>query len=338
MEHTTDQLDAYLMEQESRNHFHGSILLADKNGIILSKGYGYSNYRDKIENGPESRYQIASLTKQFTAVAIMQLHEKGLLKTSDPVQLYLPDYPNGDRITIKHLLSHTSGIPDFLEEELLDIELTLSTLDQFISLFVDKPLEFTPGQRFSYSNSGYILLAKIIETVTDDSYEHNIQKLIFEPLGMKNSGFFTSPADIFPTVGYLAINRGTVQAPIVYGHGESGLYSTVEDLYLWDRALYTEKLISESALKEILYSCVRKPAFPCDGPFSGLVQNNLIGYGWFINKQNKYKIWHDGEIHGFISSINRFIDQKKVLIMLSNCNLSKADEILAYLEDALLKM
>lgn len=114
LEYTADHLDAYLMEQASKNHFNGSILLADRNGVILSKGYGYSNYKDKMKNGPASRYQIASLTKQFTAIAVMQLQEKGLLSTTDPIRFYLPDYPNGDRITIKHLLSHTSGIPDFL--------------------------------------------------------------------------------------------------------------------------------------------------------------------------------------------------------------------------------
>ncbi|MED2942939.1 serine hydrolase [Bacillus swezeyi] len=338
MVHTDEHLDTYLMEQASKNHFHGSILLADRNGIILSKGYGYANYKEKHKNEPASRHQIASLTKQFTAIAIMQLHEKGLLNTADPIQNYLNNYPNGDRITIKHLLSHTSGIPDFLEEELLDIELELAPLDQFISRFIDRPLEFNPGQRFNYSNSGYILLAKIIETVMNDSYANTIQKLIFEPLGMKNSGFFTSASDISPTVGYLSLNREMIKAPNVYGYGESGLYSTVEDLYLWDRALYTEKLVTKSALKEALYSCVKKPAFPTEGPSPALIQNNSIGYGWFINKENKYKIWHDGEIHGFFSSINRYMDQKKVLIMLSNCNLSKTDEILAYLEQALLQI
>ncbi|MFN2747202.1 MULTISPECIES: serine hydrolase domain-containing protein [Bacillus] len=336
--YTTEHLDDYLMEQAAKNHFHGSILLADRHGVILSKGYGFSDCKDKIKNESDSRYQIASLTKQFTAIAVMQLHEKGLLSTADPVQHYVNGYPNGDKITIKHLLSHTSGIPDFLEDELLDVELELAPLDEYISRFIDKPLEFKPGQRFNYSNSGYILLAKIIEEVMGDTYANVIQQLIFEPLGMKNSGFFTSPADISPTIGYLNINREMIKAPTVYGYGESGLYSTVEDLYLWDRALYTEKLVSKTALKEALYSCVKKPAFPTEGPSPALVQNNSIGYGWFINKENKYKIWHDGEIHGFFSSINRYMDQKKVLIMLSNCNLSKTDEILAELEQALLTM
>ncbi|WP_217620828.1 serine hydrolase, partial [Bacillus sp. GbtcB13] len=104
----------YLMEQASNNHFHGSLLLADSNGILLSKGYGYANCKDKVKNKPSTRYQIASLTKQFTAIADMQLQEKGLLRTDDPVQNYLEGYSNGDSITIKHLLSHTSGIPDFL--------------------------------------------------------------------------------------------------------------------------------------------------------------------------------------------------------------------------------
>ncbi|WMW49333.1 serine hydrolase domain-containing protein [Bacillus paralicheniformis] len=336
--YTAEHLDDYLMEQASNNHFHGSILLADSNGILLSKGYGYANCKDKVKNKPSTRYQIASLTKQFTAIAVMQLQEKGLLRTDDPVQNYLEGYPNGDSITIKHLLSHTSGIPDFLEEELLDIELERAPLDQFIGRFIDKPLEFRPGQRFNYSNSGYILLTKIIETITNEAYGDVIQELIFDPLGMKNSGFFASPEDISPTVGYLCLNREMIKAPIVYGYGESGLYSTVEDLYLWDRALYTEKLVTNGALKEALYSCVKKPAFTAEGPSPALIQNNSIGYGWFINHQNKYKIWHDGEIHGFISSINRYINEKKLLIMLSNCNLSKTDEILANVEQALLQI
>lgn len=244
--YTAEHLDDYLMEQASNNHFHGSILLADSNGILLSKGYGYANCKDKVKNKPSTRYQIASLTKQFTAIAVMQLQEKGLLRTDDPVQNYLEGYPNGDSITIKHLLSHTSGIPDFLEEELLDIELERAPLDQFIGRFIDKPLEFRPGQMFNYSNSGYILLTKIIETITNEAYGDVIQELIFDPLGMKNSGFFASPEDISPTVGYLCLNREMIKAPIVYGYGESGLYSTVEDLYLWDRALYTEKLVTKA--------------------------------------------------------------------------------------------
>ncbi|MDA1475443.1 serine hydrolase domain-containing protein [Bacillus changyiensis] len=338
MTYTTEQLDTYLEKRASNHCFHGSILLADQSGIILSKGYGYSNYKDKVKNKADTRFQIASLTKQFTAMAIMQLHEKGLIDISDPLEIYLNDYPNGDKILIKHLLSHTSGIPDFLTEELLDIELELTPIDQLITRFIDKPLEFNPGEKFNYSNSGYILLSKILEIVTKDSYPNVIQKLIFKPLGMNNSGFFTSPADIAPTVGYICMNQAVIKAPTIYGHGESGLFSTVEDLYLWDRALYTEKLLTKSVLRDTLYTCLKRSAYQKQGPVLNLIQNNSIGYGWFINKQNTYKLWHEGEIHGFYSTINRYINQKKVLIILSNCNLSKTDEIFTYLENTLLNI
>ncbi len=187
-----DRLDNYLNAAHELWGFNGSVLVAWNGRVILSKGYGMADNTFNIPNTPQTKFFIGSITKQFTAACIMILIERNLLKLDDPIIMYLPDYPrpNGDKITIRHLLTHTSGIPDYTNfpEVILKRTQPLST-EYLIDLFKNWPLEFEPGSKFSYSNSGYLLLGEIIEKISGQSYEAFLEHEILKPLGMNDSGY-----------------------------------------------------------------------------------------------------------------------------------------------------
>jgi len=177
------KVDEYVGTYLKIGNFSGSILIAKEGRILLSKGYGMANLEHDVPNAPQTIFRLGSVTKQFTSMAIMQLREKGRLDVDDPIAKYLPTYPNGEEITIHHLLTHTSGIPDF--GEFPDLQKTImipSPVEKTIQRFKDKPLEFTPGEKFKYSNSGYILLGYIIEKVCGTSYEEFLKENVFQPL------------------------------------------------------------------------------------------------------------------------------------------------------------
>jgi len=184
------KVDGYISPYLKIGNFSGSILIAKEGRILLSKGYGMANLEHDVPNTPQTIFRLGSVTKQFTSMAIMQLQEKQLLNVDDPIAKYLPTYPNGEEITIHHLLTHTSGVPDFTSFP--DYEKTMmlpSPVEKTIERFKDKPLEFTPGEKFKYSNSGYILLGYIIEKVSGKSYEEFLKENIFQPLNMMNTGY-----------------------------------------------------------------------------------------------------------------------------------------------------
>lgn len=303
-----EKVDEYINPHIQMERFSGSILIAQKGEILLSKGYGMANYEHNVPNTPHTKFRMGSLTKQFTAMAIMQLEEKGLLNVEDPIIKYFPDYPEvGKIIAIHHLLTHTSGIPSFTG--FADYEKTMmifSSLEETIARFKDKVLEFAPGEKCNYSNSGYILLGAIIEKVSGQSYEMFLKENIFHPLKMMNTGY-----DHHSTIledraaGYILSNEGLINAAYTdmsITHGAGALYTTVEDLYLWDRALYTEKLAKKSSLDKIFT------------PFIG-----KYGYGWIIgNGFNRKVVVHQGGINGFSTRIARYLDDEVCVIVLIN--------------------
>jgi len=310
------KVDEYINAYLKIGKFSGSILIARKGIILLSKGYGMANYENDVPNISQTKFRLGSVTKQFTATSIMQLQEKGLLNVNDPISKYLPDYPNGEKITIHHLLTHTSGIPNFTSFPEYQRSIMLpSSVEKTIQLFKYKPLEFTPGEKFSYSNSGYILLGYIIEKVSGKSYEDYLKENIFQPLNMVNTGYdHHRPLIKHRASGYVLganelVNADYIDMSTPYAAG--GLYSTVEDLYLWDRALYTEKLVSKSSLNKMFT------------PFKG-----DYGYGWFIIKQfNRKLITHGGMVNGFYGYISRYIDDEVCIIVLSNIENAPVDKI-----------
>lgn len=302
------KIDEYIRAYEEINWFSGAILVAKDGKVLVPKGYGMADREQKLENTTKTKFRICSLTKSFSAMAIIQLQEKDMLNVNDKLSKYIPDYPNGDKITIHHLLTHTSGIvnhtelPDFNTKRRTEPV----TIEQTIAAFKKLPLEFVPGEKFEYSNSNYILLGLIIEKVSGKSYGDFIRENIFQPLKMNNSGFeyYNQPIKNFAT-GYTISDNKIIKADsrvMSNAHASGAIYSTVEDLYLWDRALYTNKLVSKETLSKIFT------------PFKG-----EYGYGWCIIDIFDRKVTtHGGDIEGFEAYITRFVDDDVCIITLSN--------------------
>jgi CubicO group peptidase (beta-lactamase class C family) len=301
-----------LAEDYLQQYFNGSALVAKAGKILLRKGYGYADFEKGISNTPATVFKLASLTKQFTAMGILILEEKGKLSTKDTISKFLPDYPGGDQITIHHLLTHTSGITEFFFPDNCpnpeDLKRYHPTED-LIALFKNKPLGFTPGKRFQYCNSNYVLLGYIIEIVSGIKYEDFIRQFILVPLDMANSGF---EADGNPlkneALGYEKIKPDPVKVDfydmsIAYGAGD--LCSTVDDLYKWDQALYTEKLVKKETLQK-MFTTYSEASY---------------GYGWsgFTSDNSTFSYMnHTGSIFGFSTFIYRDIKNHAVIILLSN--------------------
>lgn len=307
-------LEEYLNAAAQNRNFQGSVLVEKDGKIVLAKGYGMADYENSIPNTPSTRFAIASMTKQFTSMAIMQLYEKRKLKLDDKISKYFPDFPRGDEITIHHLLTHTSGITNYTNlPEYWSVDPENVDVNAVINLFKDKPLEFNPGEAWNYSNSGYLLLGVIVEKITGKSLERYLQKNIFSPLKMKNTGvIYKNDKKMIDTVGYIGYLDiepidDTLTAKTVFGAGY--LYSTIEDMYIWDRALYTCKLVSKKTMDII---------------FTPHVDTKLIGnygYGWVINGEGTDKeIFHDGALLGFSSIISRYVERNTGIIILSNKN------------------
>ena len=220
--------------------FMGSVLVARDGKVVLDKAYGSANLEWNVPNTPTTKFRLGSITKQFTAASILLLEERGKLKIDDPVKKYMPDAPAAwDKITIFHLLTHTSGIPSFTGfPDYGSKEATPMTPEKLVALFRDKPLEFEPGEKWNYSNSGYVLLGYLIEKISGQSYQDFVQQNIFTPLGMKDSGYDSNSAIIaHRAAGYTPgshgpMNSGFIHMSIPFSAG--ALYSTAEDLLRWE--------------------------------------------------------------------------------------------------------
>ncbi len=300
-------VDAWLKPLLDEDLVSGSILIARHGVVEVAKGYGPANREHAIPCAARTKYRIGSMTKAFTATAVMLLQERGLLKVEDPLSKYLPDFPNGDRITLHHLLTHTSGVINYSAlPDHYRVWAMPHTMEQVIARFKDEPLRFVPGEKFEYSNSGYVLLTAVIEKVSGMAYDAFIRRNLFDPLGMRDSGMDTETA-VIPgrATGHYGTGTEVIQAAYLYmpyTSGAGALYSTVEDLYQWDRALYTEKLLPKAALERMFT--------PGQGQY---------GYGWFIREEHGRKlIEHRGGINGFVSMIQRFTDDDVTVITLFN--------------------
>ena len=186
-----DRLSAYMDAAAKAEKFNGSVLVAKDGEILFAKGYGLANAEHQVPNTPETKFRLGSITKQFTAMAILILQEQSKLKVEDPIGKYLADAPKAwEGVTIHHLLTHTSGVPSYTDDPSYGKKMTQpETVKSMIARFKDKPLEFEPGEKFHYSNSGYFLLGAIIEKVSGKSYEAFLKEAIFDPLGMTDTGY-----------------------------------------------------------------------------------------------------------------------------------------------------
>ncbi|MCF6465939.1 peptidoglycan-binding protein [Clostridium sp. Cult2] len=307
-----DKLEAYMKALEERQNFHGSILVAKGGEILLNKGYGFADFEQNTMNKPQTKFAIGSVTKQFTAMAIMQLSEKGLLSVEDKVSKYLPDFPNGDLITIHNLLTHTSGLKNYTElNEFFKLDLNNRNPMTVIDLIKDMPLEFTPGEEYKYSNTNYVLLGIIVEKVTDMSFEDYLQKNIFTPLNMINTGVFYDKNNQFPDAtpysGFLDVFPVDDGLVLTQAYSAGNIYSTVEDLYRWDRALKTEQLVKKETMDKIFTEHIDIPGM------------GSYGYGWMIADTDIGKqLFHGGNTIGFTANISRYPDEDLVIIILTN--------------------
>lgn len=301
------RVDAFLKPLVEADLISGTVLIAQKGQILLAKGYGPANREHGIPCVVDTKFRLASLTKQFTAACILLLEERGKLSVQDPLAKYLPDYPSGDRITLHHLLTHTSGVVNY--SGLPDMHKTWAQplkVPEVIALFRDRPLGFEPGTRFAYSNSGYVLLTAVIEKVSGQSYGAFLRENILKPLGMRDTGL-DDATEILPgrATGHYNGGERITQAPYLFAEFTSGagaMYSTVRDLHRWDRALYGDGLLSEASRRK-------------------LFTPNLAdyGYGWFIREEHGRRlIEHRGGLNGFLTQIQRFVDDEILVVTLFN--------------------
>lgn len=312
------QIENLVQKYVDDDQFAGSILVAEKGKVIFKKGYGLANMEWEIANSPTTKFRIGSLTKQFTAMLIMQLVQEGKIELNAKITEYLPDYrkDTGDKISVHHLLTHTSGIPSYtgLPNFFKDVSRVYFSVDDFTKRYCSGDLQFEPGATFRYNNSGYFLLGNIIEKVTGDTYEKVLQKRIFDPLGMINSGYDTAKSILKERAsGYEKTLDGLTNAAFLdmsLPFAGGSLYSTVEDLYLWDRALYTEKLLNNKN-KAIMFT-----------PF---LDNYAYGWGLTDIKLGEDEtadkiasLEHSGGINGFHALITRLIKDQHVIIQLNN--------------------
>lgn len=295
---------------------HGYLAVARDGKLIFGRAYGFSDRDKHAIAGLDTRFRIGSLTKQFTAVAIAQLAQQGLLRVEDPIRKYLPDAPPAwDAITIQQLLTHTAGVPSYTQDEaLMAARGKAHTHAEVLAHVRDKPLDFTPGERFRYSNTGYFLLGMIVEKVSGKSYEAFLRERVLGPAGMDRTSTVDAPGAPDTAVGYAT--EGDHLAPALsidmsVPFAAGALRSTVRDLLAWDRALTGEALLEEH-WKKRLYT-----------PEKG-------DYAWGIRKMrilDHEVLTHNGGIDGFTSFLARVPDQHLVVIALSNLSSFDAEDI-----------
>ena len=310
------KIDELVSLYHSYGQFNGAALVAENGKVIYKKGFGLANMEWNIPNEPDTKFRLGSITKQFTATLILQLVEQGKIKLDGKISEYLDAYrkDTGAKVTIHHLLSHTSGIPNYtaLPGFFEGVSRNPFAVDEFIKKYASGDLEFEPGTKFNYSNSGYFLLGAIIEKVTGQSYEQVLKENILDPLGMKNTGYDHYDKIINKrAAGYVKTPGGYQNAPyldMTIPYAAGSIYSTVEDLYLWDQALYGDKILSGKS-RELMFT-------PNLGDY---------GYGFVIRKvtlgPDKIVIpvvEHGGGINGFNTTIFRLVRDKGLIVLLDN--------------------
>ena len=313
----SSKVDEYVKAYVDQNRFMGSVLIAKGGKVLVDKGYGMANIELDVPNSPQTKFRLGSITKQFTATAILQLEEKGKLSVNDAVSKYFPDSPPAWKaITIHNLLTHTSGIPNYTSfPGFMDKQArTPLTVAELLGLFKDKPLEFEPGSQMKYSNSGYEVLGYIIEKTSGVSYEEYVKRNIFDRVDMQDSGYDHDTTIIkHRAAGYSLVNGKLQNARYLdmsSPYSAGSLYSTVDDLYRWDRALYTDKVLSRKSIEK-MYT-----------PFK-----NDYAYGWGVKDGPHKQYAHGGGIFGFSTFIARYPADDAFVVVLSNIESAPAGRI-----------
>ncbi|MEM6475314.1 MAG: serine hydrolase [Pseudomonadota bacterium] len=311
-----ERMDEVVTSEADLGTFMGAVLVAKDGEVLIDKAWGSANLEWQVDNTTLTKFLIGSVTKQFTAVSILLLQEQGKLTLDDPIKDHIADTPEAwDAITVRQLLHHTAGLPnvtsleDFARQQYLP-----TTQDELIAMFSDLPLEFEPGSKWSYSNSGYVLLSRIVETVSEQDYADFVQANLFDPLGMKETGLDVS-ATILPkrAAGYSPGEDGVENADYVYmgiPTGAGAMYSTTGDLLKWQRGLFGGEVLSAESLAQYIT--------PGENADMGGEQYAL---GVIIGDDEDGKTYsHGGGIQGFNAWLGYDPDKKATVVVLANLN------------------
>lgn len=311
----------------ARGQFNGAVLVAQEGNIIYWHAFGKANLQTGADFTPETPSNIGSLTKQFTAMAIMILAERNQLQYDDPAAKYIPEFSRAthlSQITLRHLLTHSSGMPDYGDLAIDDSGLSQRAL---IAALLAKDGVFSEaGQKYRYSNPGYALLAIVIERVSGRSFAAFLEQEIFQPVGMRSTLVYDRPGkkSARTAVGYGQFGQVDDDSAPSQIPGDGGIYSTVDDLLKWDQTLYTQKLVRQSTLAEALI-----PGHVVEG-------HSTYGFGWNVAEDagGKY-VWHTGSAAGFRAFIERRLGPRTTVILLTNRGNSKRMEINAAIQNIL---
>jgi CubicO group peptidase (beta-lactamase class C family) len=311
-----EKIDKFFRNRHKRGVFNGTVLFAENGSVVYKNAFGYSDFRKKDSLQINSPFQLASVSKPITSFAIMLLEQRGTISYEDTLRKFFPDFPY-ENITVKNLLTHRSGLPNYMyfaDDYWVDRRNLAITNQDVIDLFIEyKPLQYyKPDRRYNYNNTNYCILASIIEKASGMTFEQFVMKEIFEPLDMKDSYIYRKrDVDNFThkVTGYKRARRIAEDSYLNGVVGDKGIYSTVEDLYKFDQALYNGKLVSTENIKKAF-----EPAH------KDLWSSDNYGFGWRINtKSDSTKIvHHTGWWKGFRSYFIRDLDKKKTIIVLSN--------------------
>jgi CubicO group peptidase (beta-lactamase class C family) len=298
----------------------GVAVLAAQNGkILFEKGYGLADLAHDVPITPQTTFRIGSVTKQFTASAILKLQAEGKLSVDDKLSKYLPDFPRGNEVTLRHLLTHTSGIHSYTDEpDFLSRVANTTTAKAIIESMKPHPYDFAPGAEWRYDNSGYLLLGYIVEQVSGQSYGDFLRENFLQPLSMTNTGVYRANLGLpHEALGYNLVNNGFEPAldwDMSWAGGAGALYSTVEDLFRWNEGIFNGRVLDASSL-QAAFTPVKTKANQSDYD----AQGNGYGSGWEIGRHRGLReISHDGGLNGFSSDLVRLTDEKFTVVVLAN--------------------
>ncbi|GAB4497061.1 MAG: hypothetical protein OHK0019_29970 [Saprospiraceae bacterium] len=326
----TLEFDKLLQEHFKPDGPGAAVLVAKKGQIVYEKAFGMANLELGVPLKTDHVFRIGSVSKQFTGAAIMQLVEQGKLSLQDDLTKFIPDYPTqGKKITVEHLLTHTSGIKSYtdMKEWTPEVQRKDFTVSELIDFFKNEPMDFNPDAKWQYNNSGYILLGYIIEKASGQTYGEYVTEHIFKPLGMKNSYY----GDVEPVIknraaGYSQASpagsyRNAAFLSMTQPYAAGSLLSTVEDLYTWTKALHSDKVVKPESLKKMT-----TPYTLPDGT------NTHYGYGLQMgNLLGSPTVEHSGGIHGFLSDLVYLPNEDVCVVILTNCDCKPLSNLAARL-------
>ena len=304
-------VDNYMQAELKVKEYNGAVLIVKKGKPIYQKAFGLADREWNVLNTVKTKFRIGSITKQFTAVCILQLAERGKLNLDDKLSKYIKDYPKGDSVTIHMLLNHTSGIKNYTDIGAFWPKAILPlSLDSMIAIFKNEPYDFSPGTQWNYSNSGYFLLGVIVEKVSGKKFSDYLLENIIQKAGLKNTSMDRLDSILqMRAKGYSKTKSGWEHAQYISMEGPysaGAMVSTVNDLYMWMRALTNNKIISATSLQKMTT------------PYK-----NNYGYGVLIDSLKKHKrIWHNGGIPGFSSYLAYYPDDDLYVVAISNNDVS----------------